>query len=158
MVTEESSSFSFSSGDPSLPCIYSGVPYMHGESWKLDVCTLCSCDNATVTCVIESCQAAFCVEPIKPDGECCYYCPFSELIKSFRCYSCFKTVRDHVKVKFVKPKITSEGTIAEGRENQISLDVPIKFQELRETTGVSGENLWTLSAWTSPNQDGRGQR
>ncbi|XP_030855714.1 alpha-2 collagen isoform X1 [Strongylocentrotus purpuratus] len=137
---ESSFSLSISSGEPLLPCVYRGQPYLHAESWSVDECTICSCDNATTTCVIESCQPAFCVEPIKPEGECCFLCPFN------------------VKVKKVAPVITSTGSISEGRENRLTLRVPIKFQEAQDTTGVAGEGLWRLSAWASPNMDGRGQR
>ncbi|XP_072173534.1 uncharacterized protein [Diadema setosum] len=137
---ESSFSLSISSGEPLLPCVYRGIPYLHGEEWKVDECTTCNCDNATTTCVIESCQPAFCVEPIKPEGECCFLCPFN------------------VKVKKVTPQITSTGSISEGKESRIQLTVPIKFQEAQDTTGVQGEGLWRLSAWASPNPDGRGQR
>lgn len=81
-MTEDSISYSFSSADnQGFPCIYKGIPYMHSDSWKIDLCTTCACDNATTTCVIESCQAAFCAEPIKPEGECCFFCPFGEYTK-----------------------------------------------------------------------------
>ncbi|XP_071476538.1 cysteine-rich motor neuron 1 protein-like [Diadema antillarum] len=73
--TEDSFSLSLSGNVPLLPCVYRGSPYLHGESWKVDECTTCNCDNATATCVIESCQPAFCKNPIKPEGECCYICP-----------------------------------------------------------------------------------
>ncbi|XP_041458867.1 uncharacterized protein LOC121410685 isoform X2 [Lytechinus variegatus] len=137
---DSSFSISFSSGDLLLPCVYRGQPHLHGDVWNVDECTACNCDNATVTCVIESCQPAFCAEPLKPEGECCFLCPYN------------------VKVKKVLPEITSTNTIAEGGDNRISLDVPIKFQEAMDTTGVSGEDLWTLSAWASSTPDGRGPR
>ncbi|XP_071497098.1 uncharacterized protein [Diadema antillarum] len=70
-----SSSKGFSSYEPLLPCVYSGMPYLHGESWKLDECTTCSCDNATATCVVELCWPASCTDPIRPEGECCSICP-----------------------------------------------------------------------------------
>ncbi|XP_063953952.1 uncharacterized protein LOC129255585 isoform X1 [Lytechinus pictus] len=137
---DSSFSISFSSGDLLLPCVYRGQPHLHGDVWNVDECTACNCDNATVTCVIESCQPAFCAEPMKPVGECCFLCPYN------------------VKVKKVLPEITSTNTIAEGGDNSIILDVPIKFQEAMDTTGVSGEDLWTLSAWASSTPDGRGPR
>ncbi|XP_072182431.1 cysteine-rich motor neuron 1 protein-like [Diadema setosum] len=73
--SSDSSSKGFSSYEPLLPCVYSGMPYLHGESWKLDECTTCSCDNATATCVVEPCWPAFCTDPIRPEGECCSICP-----------------------------------------------------------------------------------
>ncbi|XP_072174385.1 uncharacterized protein [Diadema setosum] len=137
---DSSFSLSLSSADPLLPCVYRGIPYLHGESWKVDECTTCNCDNATTTCVIESCQPAFCPEPIKPEGECCFLCPYN------------------VKVKRVTPEVTSSRPLFEGGNNRVQLRVPIKFQEAMDTTGVSGEGLWRLSAWASPNPDGRGPR
>ncbi|XP_072174093.1 uncharacterized protein [Diadema setosum] len=113
---------------------------MHGDEWEVDDCTTCSCDNATLTCVIESCQPAFCPQPIKPTGECCFLCPYN------------------VKVKQVSPEITSTGDLFEGGSNRLQLNVPIKFQESRDTTGVQGEDLWRLSAWASDNPDGTGKR
>eukprot|EP00057_Strongylocentrotus_purpuratus_P020317 XP_011674791.1 PREDICTED: uncharacterized protein LOC100893890 isoform X2 [Strongylocentrotus purpuratus] len=138
--SSQSFSISFSSGELLLPCVYRGIPYLHGDSWKVDECTTCDCDNATVTCVIESCPPAFCAEPVKPDGECCFLCPYN------------------VKAKKVLPEITSTNTIAEGGDNSVSLNVPIKFQEAMDTTGVSGEDLWILSAWASSTPDGRGTK
>ncbi|XP_030828654.1 uncharacterized protein LOC575485 isoform X1 [Strongylocentrotus purpuratus] len=136
----QEASISFSSDSGLLPCVYRGVPYLHDDSWAVDECTTCMCDNATVTCVIESCQPAFCAEPIKPEGECCYLCPYNVLAKK------------------VTPEITSTNTIAEGGDNTVSLDVPIKFQDAMDTTGVSGTDLWKLSAWASATPDGRSQR
>nr|XP_054751416.1 collagen alpha-1(I) chain-like [Lytechinus pictus] len=133
-------SVSFSSSEPLLPCVYRGIPYLHGEEWKVDECTTCNCDNATTTCVIESCQPAFCAEPIKPEGECCFLCPYN------------------VRVRRVTPDITSSNTIAEGGDNSLVLDIPIKFQEAQDTTGVLGEGLWRLSMWASATPDGRGAR
>ncbi|XP_063953209.1 uncharacterized protein LOC129257173 isoform X2 [Lytechinus pictus] len=137
---EMSVSVSLSSGEGLLPCVYRGVPYMDSQSWAVDECTTCACNNATVTCVIESCQPAFCASPIKPDGACCYLCPYNVLAKK------------------VLPEITSTDTIAEGGDNQVSFDVPIKFHDAMDTTGVSGEDIWKLSAWASANPDGKGPR
>lgn len=63
-----------------------------------------------------------------------------------------------VLAKKVTPEITSTNTIAEGGDNTITLDVPIKFQDAMDTTGVSGTDLWKLSAWASATPDGRSQR
>ena len=83
LLDASSFSLSISSGEPLLPCVYRGIPYLHGEQWEVDECTTCDCNNATTTCVIESCQPAFCTEPIKPDGECCFLCPFSKFYLLF---------------------------------------------------------------------------
>nr|XP_054761353.1 cysteine-rich motor neuron 1 protein-like [Lytechinus pictus] len=99
---------------------------MDSESWAVDECTTCTCDNASVTCVIDSCQPAFCAEPIKPERSCCFVCPYNVLVKK------------------VLPEITSTDTIAEGGDNQVSVDVSIKFHDHRDTTGVSGEDLWKV--------------
>ncbi|XP_072166826.1 uncharacterized protein [Diadema setosum] len=139
-VHQDSLSLSISSGENLLPCVYRGSPYMHGDEWKVDDCTTCACDNATLTCVIESCQAAFCPDPIKPLGECCFLCPYN------------------VRVKEVKPAVTSSGTLFEGGSNSLQLNVPIKFQEGRDTTSAQGEDLWRLDAWASDNPDGTGKR
>ncbi|XP_041472827.1 cysteine-rich motor neuron 1 protein-like [Lytechinus variegatus] len=71
---------SVSSGEGLLPCVYRGLPYLHSEKWAVDECTTCACDNASITCVIETCQPTLCDTPIKPEGICCNICSYS------RCY------------------------------------------------------------------------
>ena len=58
-----------------LPCSYRGTPILHGNSLRLDECTICSCDNSTVKCDITSCPQLFCDEPVSLKGECCEICP-----------------------------------------------------------------------------------
>ncbi|XP_041471679.1 uncharacterized protein LOC121421111 isoform X1 [Lytechinus variegatus] len=139
MYTQESS-FSVSSSEGLLPCEYRGVPYVDSQTWDVDECTTCSCDNGTVTCVIVSCQPAFCTSPGKPEGYCCVLCPYNVVVKK------------------VRPEITNGDTFTEEGDNQISVNVSIKFHDATDTTGVSGEDLWKLSAWASANPDGNGPR
>ncbi|XP_041471873.1 uncharacterized protein LOC121421273 isoform X4 [Lytechinus variegatus] len=113
---------------------------MHGKTWDVDECTACSCDSGTVTCVTERCQPAFCASPVIPEGECCLLCPYNVVVKK------------------VRPEITNGDTFTEEGDNQISVNVSIKFHDATDTTGVSGEDLWKLSAWASANPDGNGPR
>ncbi|XP_030856056.1 cysteine-rich motor neuron 1 protein-like [Strongylocentrotus purpuratus] len=121
-------SISISSGEPSYPCVYRGIPYLHSEVWRVDECTTCSCDNSSITCVIESCQPVFCVEPLKLPGGCCFICPYDV------------TVREVTPTIQVKHKTTNGHTT-------LFLAVEVKFRDAKDKTGVSGESLWELSAW-----------
>ena len=58
-----------------LPCSYRGTLILHADSLRVDECTTCLCDNATVKCDIKSCRQIWCDEPIKFEGECCDVCP-----------------------------------------------------------------------------------
>uniref|UniRef100_A0A7N8X7U1 Peroxidasin n=1 Tax=Mastacembelus armatus TaxID=205130 RepID=A0A7N8X7U1_9TELE len=48
-----------------------GYDRTDGEGWKKDSCTICECQNAQVTCFVESCPAVECKQPVKLKGACC---------------------------------------------------------------------------------------
>eukprot|EP00057_Strongylocentrotus_purpuratus_P006474 XP_011660948.1 PREDICTED: uncharacterized protein LOC105436748 [Strongylocentrotus purpuratus] len=129
---ESSFSVSLSSVEPVLPCIYRGIPFLHGEVWDIGPCETCTCDNGTTTCNIESCRPVFCAEPLERPGECCAFCPYD------------------VTVRKVKPTIRSKGNVTTNGDATLVLAVEVKFKDTRKTTGVSGESLWELSAWIAP--------
>uniref|UniRef100_A0A3Q3MD66 Peroxidasin n=1 Tax=Mastacembelus armatus TaxID=205130 RepID=A0A3Q3MD66_9TELE len=51
-----------------------GYDRTDGEGWKKDSCTICECQNAQVTCFVESCPAVECKQPVKLKGACCPVC------------------------------------------------------------------------------------
>ncbi|XP_071943173.1 kielin/chordin-like protein isoform X2 [Antedon mediterranea] len=60
---------------PEDRCILDGREYRHGETWKADSCTTCTCQRKNVSCVTEPCPTVFsCSHPGKRPDECCSYC------------------------------------------------------------------------------------
>ena len=57
------------------PCqLENGDVLIHGESHNPEKCTTCRCDNGALRCVIESCPALACNNPIEVEGQCCPVC------------------------------------------------------------------------------------
>ncbi|XP_064421075.1 cysteine-rich motor neuron 1 protein-like isoform X2 [Latimeria chalumnae] len=52
-----------------------GEILLAGESWKLNPCTSCACNNGTIRCFSQSCPSAPCRVPVLRKGQCCPYCP-----------------------------------------------------------------------------------
>ncbi|XP_050958877.1 peroxidasin homolog [Labeo rohita] len=51
-----------------------GRERVDGESWKKNPCTTCQCKEAQVTCFVEKCLQATCLNPVTPKGSCCPVC------------------------------------------------------------------------------------
>ncbi|CAM4650438.1 unnamed protein product [Leuciscus chuanchicus] len=51
-----------------------GRERVDGESWKKNPCTICQCKGAQVTCFVEKCPPAACLNPMTPKGSCCPMC------------------------------------------------------------------------------------
>lgn len=62
-----------------LSCMHRGSWKPHGETWRLDECSACSCNNGTTTCHIDTCPVPECPDPVPIAGECCPGCPLGEL-------------------------------------------------------------------------------
>ena len=57
-------------------CVHNGVTKNHGDVFKVDKCTVCLCDNGTVTCDQLRCNDPGCPidEQYLPADECCPVC------------------------------------------------------------------------------------
>ena len=56
----------------------------------------------------------------------------------------------------LSPSLTgASGSVAEGEENRVQLDLGINFVDSQDTTSINGKKLWQLSVWTS--RDKRGE-
>ncbi|XP_067224184.1 peroxidasin homolog isoform X4 [Chanodichthys erythropterus] len=51
-----------------------GRERVDGESWKKNPCSTCQCKGAQVTCFVEKCPPAACLNPVTPKGSCCPMC------------------------------------------------------------------------------------
>ncbi|XP_043929914.1 thrombospondin-1 isoform X2 [Protopterus annectens] len=55
-------------------CIHNGIRYDNKDSWTVDNCTECTCQNSAVHCRKVSCPLMPCTNATVPDGECCPRC------------------------------------------------------------------------------------
>ncbi|XP_029637483.1 cysteine-rich motor neuron 1 protein isoform X1 [Octopus sinensis] len=55
-------------------CFSRGQSYQHGDVWKLDNCTKCSCKNGLTYCQRQTCRSLQCKWVTIPVGECCPVC------------------------------------------------------------------------------------
>ncbi|XP_078589548.1 cysteine-rich motor neuron 1 protein-like isoform X1 [Branchiostoma floridae x Branchiostoma japonicum] len=51
-----------------------GEMFLHGESWKANVCTSCVCLHGNITCYSETCPPVRCKRPVLRKGQCCPQC------------------------------------------------------------------------------------
>ena len=60
-------------------CTYDdGTFYANGESWDVDACMFCSCEEGEVFCAVIDCAWPDCENPIYLEGQCCPICPEEE--------------------------------------------------------------------------------
>lgn len=60
-------------------CTYDdGTFYANGESWDVDACMFCSCEEGEVFCAVIDCAWPDCENPIYVEGQCCPICPEEE--------------------------------------------------------------------------------
>ncbi|PIK39988.1 hypothetical protein BSL78_23175 [Apostichopus japonicus] len=141
-VSQSGSSSAGDIGDRN-PCSFRGNFLQHKQSTRLDPCTECVCSNGTTTCNIESCPSDAGCDPTEivviPE-ECCPQCPYNMYIMDTH-------IVEDAPIDF---------TIGESKRVKFGLDMEIE----RKLTSriVRGEDLWKLSTWISPNQDGSGPR
>ncbi|PIK42192.1 hypothetical protein BSL78_20957 [Apostichopus japonicus] len=125
------------------PCSFRGNFLLHLAEIRLDPCTVCTCNNGTTTCEIESCPSeSGCdsSEIVIIPQECCPQCPYK---------------------MFVEDTTNGYGDtfdFAEGDTKKIRFNLDIAVDRKLTSRIVRGENLWKLSAWVSPNGDGSGQK
>ncbi|XP_038044859.1 uncharacterized protein LOC119719457 [Patiria miniata] len=121
-----------------LPCMdNSNRISLHGETYKLSMCSSCTCNNAILSCMFESCQPTTCRNPMGFPGDCCRVCPYN------------------VTVNQVTPVLPGSQSIQEGRaENDLSVNLDVLYANTRETTSVAGQGLWKSSMWMSSQEDG----
>uniref|UniRef100_UPI00358E0FFF thrombospondin-1 n=1 Tax=Myxine glutinosa TaxID=7769 RepID=UPI00358E0FFF len=55
-------------------CIYEGRVFDTNESWNVDSCTTCTCENDKTFCQKLICPPVTCTNPVTHDGECCPMC------------------------------------------------------------------------------------
>lgn len=57
-------------------CEFEGLVRAHGDVWRADVCTTCSCYNGSNSCVEDICLSPPCAfeQRIRKPGECCFVC------------------------------------------------------------------------------------
>ncbi|XP_071787482.1 chordin-like protein 1 [Asterias amurensis] len=87
-----SSSSAYTGVSNDLPCIGPGDRsyrmYLHGAFMRLNDCKVCTCDNSTLSCQIESCPQELPCGPssrTKLDGECCKTCPKNVVPRELSC-------------------------------------------------------------------------
>ena len=54
-----------------------GVIYENGVQWNTDPCTICSCENGQISCMVDACEFPMCEAPNYLEdvqGECCPVC------------------------------------------------------------------------------------
>ncbi|XP_033632491.1 cysteine-rich motor neuron 1 protein-like [Asterias rubens] len=56
-------------------CEFDGVTYSDGETWNLDQCIHCMCENGRTGCVVPDCPDTSCSNSVILPGECCPRCP-----------------------------------------------------------------------------------
>ena len=60
-------------------CTYDdGTFYANGESWDVDACMFCSCEEGEVFCAVIDCAWPDCDNPVYLEGQCCPICPEEE--------------------------------------------------------------------------------
>lgn len=52
----------------------SNATYKHKETWKLDACTTCTCEDGESMCAVQDCAPAMCKSPVTTPGQCCPKC------------------------------------------------------------------------------------
>lgn len=56
-------------------CEHANMTYYDGESFMEDLCTMCQCNNGTVTCVTETCpECEQGTHPVNVSNQCCPRC------------------------------------------------------------------------------------
>jgi len=60
-------------------CTYDdGTFYANGESWDVDACMFCSCEEGEIFCAVIDCAWPDCDNPVYIEGQCCPICPDEE--------------------------------------------------------------------------------
>ncbi|KAJ8019767.1 hypothetical protein HOLleu_41489 [Holothuria leucospilota] len=125
------------------PCSFRGQFLEHKQSITLDPCTECTCKNGTTTCEIESCPSEAGCEPgeiVIIEEECCPQCPYKMYVED------------------TNNLYAETFEFSEGSSKKIRFDLDIVVDRKLTSRWVRGENLWKLTAWVSPNEDGSGPR
>ncbi|KAK7488644.1 hypothetical protein BaRGS_00020097, partial [Batillaria attramentaria] len=61
-------------GETGLTCSYEDRHFQNGESWQIEKCTMCTCNDGISRCRVSSCSPPPCGWMVIPDGECCPVC------------------------------------------------------------------------------------
>ena len=107
--------YRFSSGSSSAsregfyPCIdFNRRISVHGETYLINDCTSCTCDNSTLYCTLLSCPPPGCRSPHRREGVCCRECPYSKFIFKLLLGERFSSCRGSLHVRRKHKKLVAQ--------------------------------------------------